>query len=65
MKITIPKELVKKIEQRIKQTDFNSVEEYIVYVLEQMTDTDSSETESYSKEEEAALKQNLKDMGYI
>ena len=66
MEIKISKELTEKLEQRIKQTDFNSVQEYIVYVLEQMTSTnEDSKTETYSKEEEEALKRNLKEMGYL
>tara|TARA_Y100000034_G_scaffold93158_1_gene112713 strand:- start:3162 stop:3365 length:204 start_codon:yes stop_codon:yes gene_type:complete len=67
MEIKIPKELAKKLEQRIKQTDFKSIQEYIIYTLEQIvSDQDNlSNRESYSPEEEEALKKNLKDMGYL
>tara|TARA_Y100000310_G_scaffold329947_1_gene400685 strand:+ start:9995 stop:10198 length:204 start_codon:yes stop_codon:yes gene_type:complete len=67
MEIKIPKELAKKLEQRIKQTDFKSIQEYIIYTLEQIvSDQDNlSNRESYSPEEEEVLKKNLKDMGYL
>ena len=82
--LSIPKELKEKLERELKETNFNSIEEYILYILEQMVSddkigissrkkqayTDEEEKDirgpnTYSEEEEEALKKNLKELGYL
>ncbi|VVB82568.1 Uncharacterised protein [uncultured archaeon] len=78
--LKISKELKNKLEKKIKKTNFNSIEEYINYLLEQVLSDDEdfgeaiySEKEekdihgdnTYSEEEEESLKKNLKDLGYL
>ncbi len=66
IKISIPKQLIEKLEKKIKQTDFKSVEEYVIYILNQVaSEQTESENKAYSKEEETQLKKELSDMGYL
>ena len=78
--INLPKDLKKRIEKRIKETNFKSIQEYISYILEQIVSEDfylrreayTEEEEKnikgddfYSEEDEETLKKNLEDMGYL
>ncbi|MDO8528988.1 MAG: CopG family transcriptional regulator [Nanoarchaeota archaeon] len=63
--ISLPDNLREKLEEKIKETDFKSIEDYILYVLKQMVSVDSKEKVTYSDEDEAALKKKLKEMGYL
>ena len=65
--IKISQELKKKLEKKIKQTEFGSISEYIIYILEKVTsDVSNSEAEqAYTKEEEEAVKRRLKELGYV
>ena len=70
IKISIPKKLAESIEKKVKETDFNSVSDYVVYVLNQVVseekiETDEKNKQVYSEEDEAAIKKNLKDLGYM
>jgi len=78
--IEVPKKLKKKLEKKLKETNFKSIQEYILYFLEQIV-FDSKTEEVYTKEEtaafhanpaydedmieEKALKENLKKLGYL
>jgi len=66
--ISIPDSLNQKLKEKIKETDFKSVEDYILYLLKQMVSNDaggSKEKIAYSDEDEAALKKKLEEMGYL
>jgi hypothetical protein len=65
--LKISDELKLKIENKAKGTEFNSLEKYITYVLEQVTSEDahSNEEQAYTEEEEEAVKERLKDLGYV
>jgi len=65
--LKISNELKIKLEKKSKETEFNSLNEYINYILKQVTsDTNSSDDEqAYTKEEEAAVKKRLKELGYV
>ena len=67
--ISLPEELAEKLENKIKETDFGSVSDYLIYVLKQVlekeTESSSKRELSYSKEEEKAVKDRLKELGYI
>lgn len=70
IKISIPKKLAENIKKKVKETDFNSVSDYVVYVLNQVVseekiETDEKNKHAYSDEDEAAIKKNLKDLGYM
>jgi Arc/MetJ-type ribon-helix-helix transcriptional regulator len=54
--LQIPKELKQKLEERIKQTNFKSIQDYLLFILEQMTSEAGTERKAYTKEEEAGIK---------
>jgi Arc/MetJ-type ribon-helix-helix transcriptional regulator len=64
--ISIPDNLKQKLEEKIKETDFKSIEDYVLYLLKQMVSTDAADSKvTYSDEDEAALKKKLREMGYL
>lgn len=71
MQINISDDLTKKLEERVSASDeFDSVEKYVNYVLEEVIkqtsgDAGKSSDETYSKEQEEAVKQRLEDLGYL
>ncbi len=59
--VTIPRELYEKIEEKISNTSFASVEAYIVSKLENEFPAEPV----YTKEEEALIRERLRRLGYI
>lgn len=57
-------DLYSRIEQRVRDTGFDSVEEYVTFVLEEVLKEEDEET-VFSKEEEEEVKKRLKDLGYL
>ena len=56
--LSISKKLKQKLEERIKQTNFKSIPDYLLFVLEQMTSEIETKKQAYTKEEEAGVKGN-------
>ena len=56
--------LYKQIAERAKTTGFNSVDEYVIFVMEEVL-KDDDETQAMSKEDEEEVKKRLKALGYI
>ena len=65
--IRISRQLIEEIEGRIKETEFESVEEYVTFVLEEVVRDDEEEgpEEVFSEEDEAKVKERLKALGYL
>ena len=76
--LNLPKELIEKLQIKIKETDFKSIKDYVIYVLNQLVNSKEkmgevskdesvnyTPEEAYSPEEEKEMKKRLKDMGYI
>ena len=65
----MPEKIIEKLENKIKETNFDSISDYLIYVLKQVlekeTESNSKREVSYSKEEEEAVKRRLKELGYI
>jgi Arc/MetJ-type ribon-helix-helix transcriptional regulator len=59
--VKIPRELYKKVEEKIAGTSFTSVEEYLKLLLE----NEFPEETEYTAEEEALIRERLKKLGYI
>jgi hypothetical protein len=55
MEIPISEEIKNKLNEKIKGTNFNSIQEYIVYILTQTT-SEEDNLEAYTNEEEADIK---------
>jgi Arc/MetJ-type ribon-helix-helix transcriptional regulator len=64
--IKIPRPLYTKIQQLIGDSGFNSATDFIVYVLRDVISEQGSEhQEEFSPEELRALKQKLRNLGYL
>jgi Arc/MetJ-type ribon-helix-helix transcriptional regulator len=64
--IKIPRPLYHKIQQLIQESGFNSVTDFIVFVLRDVISEHGKEDrEEFSPEELSALKQRLKNLGYL
>ncbi len=64
--VLLPAELHSRIEERVKATGFGSVDEYVVFVLEEvLKEEGESEKTAFSKEEEQEVKKRLKALGYL
>jgi Arc/MetJ-type ribon-helix-helix transcriptional regulator len=62
--VFLPAELYGKVEERVKATDFGSVDEYVEFVLEEVV-KEEEEERAFSEEEEKEVKKRLKDLGYL
>ncbi|WXG40374.1 MAG: CopG family transcriptional regulator [Candidatus Freyarchaeum deiterrae] len=63
--VSIPTPLFKKIQERIKNTDFTSVSSYVTYVLHEIVAEGEEEREPFSKEDEEKVKERLRALGYL
>lgn len=63
--VAIPAELYTQIEERIKGTEFASVEEYIIFVLEEVLKEEDESEDILTPEEEEQVKERLKGLGYL
>jgi len=64
--VAIPKELYEKCRKFVEeQGGFNSVEEFIEFVLSEVLSEEGIEGVRLSKEEEEKVKERLKALGYI
>lgn len=71
-RVAIPKPLYMKIKNRMMETDFKSVSEYVTYVLtevissmEEEENGDGGEEEGLNEEEEEIIKNRLRALGYL
>lgn len=67
LNLQISEELKAKLLEKIKETEFNSLEEYIKYILEKVVEDikDSPKEQAYTAEEEKAVKKRLEELGYL
>ena len=63
--VLLPAELYSRVEERVKDTDFGSVDEYVEFVLEEVVKEEEKEEKAFSEEEEKEVKKRLKDLGYL
>jgi len=65
--LKIPKPLYDNLKEIIRETGFNSVTEFAVYVLRDIVSGKSSkkDREGLSKEEIGAIRKRLKSLGYL
>lgn len=66
MSISIPTSLAEKIKKRIHGTEFSSISEYIIYILNEVVSEEEPETaEGLSKEDDERIKARLRSLGYL
>lgn len=63
--ISVPADIYDRIEQRVKATEFGSVEEYVLFILEEVLKDDEEEEQGYTEADEAEVKKRLKALGYM
>ncbi len=64
--VKIPADIYEKIVERIKETEFESVDEYVTYVLrEVLASLEEEEEQVFSEEEEEKVKERLRALGYL
>ena len=64
--VSIPAEIYDRIDERVKTTGFDSVDEYVIFVLAEVLKDEGDEGEvAFTKEEEAEVKKRLKALGYL
>ena len=64
--VFLPAELYGRIEERVHATEFNSVGEYVTYVMEEVLKGEEEEKETtFSEEEEEEVKKRLRALGYL
>jgi len=61
--VFLPDGLYEKIEERVNNTEFNSVDEYVIFVMEEVL-KDEDEP-ALSEEDEEEVKKRLKALGYL
>ena len=61
--IFLPDDLYEKIGERVNATEFNSVDEYVIFVMEEVLKDE--EEQALSKEDEEEIKKKLKAFGYL
>ena len=61
--VFLPAELYSGIEEGVNATDFDSVDEYVEFVLEEVVREE--EERALSEEEEREVKKRLKDLRYL
>lgn len=65
--LEIPREVVKRVEDRLSHTEWDTPEAYVTNVIEEVlfhVETEMDDTESQTVEEEA-VKERLMSLGYI
>ena len=64
--VSISSDLYESIEKRVGETGFNSVEEYVTFILEEvLKDEEEEEQISFSEEEEDEVRKRLRALGYL
>lgn len=61
--VLLPDDLYRKIGERVNVTEFNSVDEYVIFVMEEVIKNE--EEQALSKEDEEEIKKKLKAFGYL
>ena len=62
--LLLPVGLYQKIENRVESSEFNSVNEYVEFVLEEVL-RENEETVTLTERDEEEVKKRLKDLGYL
>lgn len=63
--VLLPAKLYNQISERVEATGFGSVDEYVIFVLEEVLKEDGEGERALSKEEEEEVKKKLRTLGYL
>ncbi|MBN2478075.1 CopG family transcriptional regulator [Candidatus Micrarchaeota archaeon] len=65
IQVSIPQEMYDKIKEEIKGTEFNSVSEYVNFILAELLSNEDKGKKALDKKEEEEIKGRLKALGYL
>ncbi len=63
--VTVPVDLFEAIAARVETTEFESVEEYVAFVLRELLRDETPEEPQLSEQDEAEVQRKLRDLGYM
>lgn len=63
--VPIPAKLYDAIADRVNETEFSSVEEYVTFVLEEVIKDEDEEETPFTPEDEEEVKKRLRALGYL
>lgn len=63
--VLLSAELYDRIDERVRDTGFSSVDEYVIFVLEEILKEEGEEETAFSKDEEEEVKKRLRALGYL
>lgn len=63
--VLLPAELYEQIARRVAASSFGSVDEYVIFVLEEVIKDEPENQPAFSEEEEEEVKRRLKGLGYL
>ena len=63
--IEIPKKLYNNIIEKAKEAGFDSINDFILFVLEQLVSIETTSETVFTEEEEEKVKERLRALGYI
>ncbi|KXA97869.1 CopG family transcriptional regulator [candidate division MSBL1 archaeon SCGC-AAA259J03] len=64
-KVSIPESLYEKVKERCEGAGFESVSEYVTFVLREVVEEEEEEEKEFSKEDEEKVKERLRALGYM
>ena len=65
IEIKLPRKLYEEALKNAKEAGFNDFNEFLIFILEQLTSEEETGREVFSKEEEEKVKERLRALGYI
>ena len=63
--ITLPGSLVKKIEEKIENSNYTSVSSYVEEVVREVLTAEEMEVGLFSQEEREVIRKRLEELGYL
>jgi hypothetical protein len=63
--VEIPADLHGRVEERLANAGFSTVDEYVTFVLEEVLRDDDEDAVAFTKEEEEEVKKRLRALGYL
>lgn len=63
--IEIPKKLHNEIIEKAREAGFNNINDFILFILEQLMTIDTETERVFTEEEEEKVKERLRALGYI
>jgi Arc/MetJ-type ribon-helix-helix transcriptional regulator len=63
--VDLPTDLRKELEERIRHTEFDSLEEYVRFVLRTIVEEEDQADHKVDRDDQDHVEERLKDLGYV